>query len=444
MGFRKQLVIGLAASVLVTILTAVTAIAALRLATTSADRISRQFASDLALVQGLRAHSEHLVAASRGLLLTGQPDQRARLLTAERSFRESLATLSRRGFLSRTLDEVARIERDAREYVEAVRRAGRDGVIAGEPRSMVVFFEEELAPRREAFEAGVDAFNLEAQALFDDAISLSEARARTAQATLLVTSLLGIAISVCLAVLVMRRLTRQFERAEAATLSASGAAAAREEILAVVSHDLRTPLTALVLSTEMLKDSTVLGPDEHRVVDTMSRATDRMQHLINDLVAGAQPDTAGMTLDRRSCSTAELLASATELFAERARSKQVRLKVRLEDFQIHVDQERVLQVLCNLLGNALKFCRAGDVISVSSTRNEAWARFEVADTGAGIAADQLPRLFERYWQGSERKERGSVGLGLYICKQIVDAHGGEIGVASEVGHGSTFWFELPC
>lgn len=443
MGFRKQLVIGLAASVLVTVLTAVTAIVALRVSMTSADRISRQFATDLALVQGLRAHAEHLVAASRGLLLTGQPEQRARFRAAERLFQESLATLSRRALLTRTSDEVANIASDARDYVEAVRRSGDERRNTGEPPRMVVFFEEELAPRREAFEASVDAFIREAQHLFDEAIGMSDARARTAQTTLLVSSLLGIAISVTLALLVLRRLTRQFERAEAASLSASRSAAAREEILAVVSHDLRTPLSAVALSATMLKERATLGADEHRVVDAIARAAERMQHLIDDLVDDARSEAGELVLRRERCRTAELLAAATELFAERARSKQVRLHARSEDFELDIDRERVIRVLSNLIGNALKFSRAGDEICVSSRRSGATARFEVADTGPGIAADQISRLFERYWQGSERRERGSVGLGLYICKQIVDSHGGELGVVSEVGQGSTFWVELP-
>ncbi|MBA3395975.1 MAG: hypothetical protein H0T89_25310 [Deltaproteobacteria bacterium] len=95
-----------------------------------------------------------------------------------------------------------------------------------------------------------------------------------------------------------------------------------------------------------------------------------------------------------------------------------------------------------------KSCSAADCSlhpwSVFSSRNEGSARFEVADTRSGIAADQQPRLFDRYSQGSARKEQGSIGSGLYICKQIVNAHGGELGVVSEVGRGSTFWFQLPC
>lgn len=444
MGFRKQLVIGLAASVLVTVLTATTAIVALRVAVTSADRVSRQFASDLALVQDLRAHAERLVSASRGFLLTGRPVQRTRFVDAEEAFLESLGTLSQRGVLNRTADEVAQLAEDAAEYVAAVRRAGyrRAGPGGDNDTDMAVYFDEELAPRREAFEASADAFVREAKDLLGDAIERFEARATTAESALLVTSLLGIAISMTLASLVMRRLSRLFRRAEAATQSARRAAEAREEILAIVSHDLRNPLNALVLSASVLGIS-ALAPQERKLVDSMARAADRMQHLINDLVDNARVESGQFALHRESCSAASLIAEAAELFAEPARDKQVQVNVESEDFRIDVDRERVLQVLGNLIANALKFSPPGSEISVSARRGESSARFEVADEGPGIAPEQQPRLFDRYWQGSERSEAGSVGLGLFICKQIVDAHGGTIGVASSVGRGSTFWFEIP-
>jgi signal transduction histidine kinase len=99
-------------------------------------------------------------------------------------------------------------------------------------------------------------------------------------------------------------------------------------------------------------------------------------------------------------------------------------------------------VLSNLIGNALKFTPRGGRIAVTGKRDGPRVRFEVSDTGPGIAEDQIPRLFERYWQGRS-SPRGSLGLGLYICKQLVAAHGGDIGVRSRLGEGSTFWFTLP-
>lgn len=108
----------------------------------------------------------------------------------------------------------------------------------------------------------------------------------------------------------------------------------------------------------------------------------------------------------------------------------------------NVDRERLIQVLSNLVGNALKFTASGGTITLAASAIRDRICFEVSDTGEGISADQLPRLFERHWQGRARG-RGSLGLGLYIAKHLVEAHGGAIGVRSEVGHGTTFSFDLP-
>src|SRR5262249_141078 len=109
---------------------------------------------------------------------------------------------------------------------------------------------------------------------------------------------------------------------------------------------------------------------------------------------------------------------------------------------VTADRERLLQILSNLVANALKFTPRAGKITLSGRREGPLVRFEVADTGPGIADAQLPLLFERYWQG-QASQRGGLGLGLYICKQLVTAHHGEIGVRSTVGSGSTFWFTLP-
>jgi len=109
-----------------------------------------------------------------------------------------------------------------------------------------------------------------------------------------------------------------------------------------------------------------------------------------------------------------------------------------DELEIDCDRDRILQVLGNLIGNAIKFCRAGDAITVSAERDGDHVRFAVADTGPGIAADAVPRLFEAYYSAG-----GSSGLGLYISSGIVESHGGRIWVESTEGHGATFYFTIP-
>jgi signal transduction histidine kinase len=443
-GFRKQLSIGLAASVLVTVLTAVTAIVALEMTSRSAQRISRRFAEDLASVQNLRIEAEHLVSTSRGFLLTTQDQQRLHFLAAERQFDRSLYGLAARALLTRTADEVAAISHTAGEYVSAVRRAGYERAANGDPRTVLAYFESELWPTRDAFEESVDAFVREEQKLFDEASIDSQGHAQHAQTMLLLTSVLGVSISLALGILVKRRLTNEFQRVQAATDVATRAAQAREEILAVVSHDLRNPLNAVVLGASLLDESQGLTASERRFVSSIRSASERMQHLIDELVDRAQVESGVLVLRPAPCDPASLLQTAVDLFVDRAPAKGVKLRSTAEEgFVVSADRERVLQVLSNLLGNALKFARPGDEISASAERRATSVHFEVRDSGPGIPQEQLPHLFERYWQGRSRSEKGSVGLGLYICKHIVEAHGGTIGVTSEPGQGSAFWFELP-
>jgi signal transduction histidine kinase len=180
----------------------------------------------------------------------------------------------------------------------------------------------------------------------------------------------------------------------------------------------------------------------------IGNAARQMQHLIDQLldVARLEHGTLGLTFER--CEVGAVIGAAQSLFQVRAAEAGVELTATGEPgTAVTADRERVVQVLSNLIANALKFTPRGGRIAVTGGRDGASVRFEVTDTGPGIAADQLPRLFERYWQGGSSQggssQRGSLGLGLYICKQLVAAHGGDIGVRSRLGEGSTFWFTLP-
>jgi signal transduction histidine kinase len=168
-----------------------------------------------------------------------------------------------------------------------------------------------------------------------------------------------------------------------------------------------------------------------------------MQHLIDELIDVARLEQHGLELRRERCSGGDLIESAASLFHARAAKAQIEVTCCADaPTSLVVDRERILQVLTNLVSNALRYTPSGGKIAMSvEAANEA-VKFAVSDTGPGIPEDQVPHLFDRYWQGGVKK-RGSLGLGLYICKQIVDAHGGQLGVATELGRGSTFWFMLP-
>ena len=214
----------------------------------------------------------------------------------------------------------------------------------------------------------------------------------------------------------------------------------RKELLDVVSHDLRSPLGAIVLGLELLREE----HGEARYVSVISHSAERMQRLVNDLLDASKAEVAQLELERSPCAPGAIVDSVVEQFADLANAAGVRVRGECAvEGTIDVDRARIIQILANLVGNAIKFTKSGDEIVVSATRAGDRVTFGVTDMGPGIPDAEQAGVFEAYRQGSQTSHRGGVGLGLYICKKLVEAHGGRIGVRSAAGKGSTFWFELP-
>ncbi|XYH98892.1 ATP-binding protein [Sorangium sp. So ce1128] len=229
--------------------------------------------------------------------------------------------------------------------------------------------------------------------------------------------------------------------------SAQRAIRAREELVAVVSHDLKSPLATIVMNTSLLRrklPSSDEAAELRRPVERIQKSADRMNRLIRDLLDLAKLDGGHIRIQPVPHDVAGLLSDAIELLREEAAEKSLRLEqgIELGVERALCDRERVLQVIANLVGNAIKFTPAGGEVAI---RAEPWGRevrLSVRDTGPGIPEDQRARIFERYWQAKETAHKGT-GLGLSIAKALVEVHGGRIWVESKVGEGSTFFFTLP-
>lgn len=230
--------------------------------------------------------------------------------------------------------------------------------------------------------------------------------------------------------------------AESARLlaAANQATRARDDILAVVSHDLRGPLHAISLACEALRDE--VNDSARRYLGAIERASHRTERLIADLLEASAIENGALTLSRYPIDAAAIVRQAAadhELLAKESGGCII-AHVPEEATVVSADRDRVLQVLGNLIGNALKHAR-GTPIDISLQRNGAHAVIAVRDQGPGIQPSELPHVFDRYWHG--RTKRGGAGLGLAIAKGIVDAHGGRIDVASRTGEGTEFSFTLP-
>jgi PAS domain S-box-containing protein len=220
---------------------------------------------------------------------------------------------------------------------------------------------------------------------------------------------------------------------------------ARDDVLGIVAHDLRTPLNVLSMQVQLLRrgcHDVEIGA--RKPIDVMNRAIDRMSRLIHDLLDAARMDEGALTIERARIPAEEVVSSSVE--AQQPLAKAASLELRFEPDprlpEIFADRDRLLQVFENLISNAMKFTPPGGVITVSAVRGEREVVFSVSDTGIGIASDDLPHLFDRFWQAPRARRRGA-GLGLAIVKGIVEAHGGRLWVESAVGSGTTCSFTVP-
>jgi len=224
----------------------------------------------------------------------------------------------------------------------------------------------------------------------------------------------------------------------------------KDEFISLVSHELRTPLAAIKGSTDILLDG-IMGELNLRQTDCLAiakRNIDRLGRLINDLLDFSRIEAGKMQLNKQKVNIANLVRDTIALFEATAKAKDLKLIASLEPDlpEIEVDADKITQVVTNLLGNATKFTPAGGQITVGAARVKDTLQIDVVDTGLGVPHQDLVKIFEKFYQvirmDNSQKTKGT-GLGLPICKGIVEKHGGKIWVESELGKGSKFSFSLP-
>jgi PAS domain S-box-containing protein len=225
--------------------------------------------------------------------------------------------------------------------------------------------------------------------------------------------------------------------------AAQRATQARDELMGVVAHDLRNPLGVILMQAAMLRqrDSSEGRSQPAQVIE---RAATRMRRLIQDLLDVARLEAGHLTIEPTSVPPGQVLRDSVD--AQKTLAASASLDLRLEALpdlpDVWADRDRLLQVFENLVSNAVKFSRPGGRITVGAASGDGHVLFRVADTGAGIAPEDLPHVFERFWQG-QRARRHGAGLGLPIVQGIVEAHGGRVWAESQSGRGSTFFFTIP-
>jgi signal transduction histidine kinase len=443
--FGTRAMIGYAAVVL--LLAGGMVFAIRRLDVVSANQIARVRAveKEITLAEHLRWNAALIVSAGRGYLITGHPDLLGKLREAAVNFDASVRALGASSPHPGDLHEqlimdvghaASRVMSKQEELNEA-RRTQQD------PERLAVRFETELLPLRgdlaRLLEQLVDEEETTIASAYDQAAKERAGLAIGLYGLLGVLVLMGLGVGSHFS----RRLAHSYLQEEMAHEAASKALAARDELMAVVAHDLRNPLGAITIKASILRKGAE-SEKARRQAESIENVTMRMEYLINGMLDVATMEAGRFSVTPAPCDVDDVLSQTLEMFETLWSSKSVHLNedINERELVIRAEHERVVQVLSNLLGNALKFTPQGGRVTISVERQGKEARFGVLDTGPGIPRENLAHIFERFWKGDEREKRGA-GLGLFIAKGIVDAHGGRIWVESEVGHGARFYFTLP-
>jgi signal transduction histidine kinase len=240
---------------------------------------------------------------------------------------------------------------------------------------------------------------------------------------------------------------RLLEREHEARTAAEAAVRARDEVLRIVAHDIGNSLSAVKIHALVLERTLPAGDagsEARKRTGAIRDLTVQMDRLRQDLLDVAAIEAGRLSFEPAPMDVAEVVAEAAAALAEVAAEKGVSLSAAAAPGlpRVSADRERVLQVLANLGGNAVKFTPAGGTVTVRAERDGGCVRVSCADTGPGISGDDLPHVFDRFWQARSTRRAGA-GLGLAIAKGIVEAHGGTISAESTSGEGSTFAFTLP-
>jgi signal transduction histidine kinase len=397
---------------------------------------------ELKLVESLRLTGELLLSANRSYLISSDPPRFASVERTQADFDAAVRDLANAEQSPVDAALVAKIEKAARDFrrvqEQTVHERRPEGLVANIER-----FETEMRPKQAELRDALDRLVAHKTAMFDQADAAAmEQRSRKLRS--LNAMLVGlVVVDLGVGWYFARKLAQTYRREAEALETSRKALIARDELMGIVAHDLRSPLGAITMKAEFLEQMT--SDDNARTqAASINNIATRMAQLIKTMLDVTVIDAGQLSVVLERCDVDRLMRDTFDMFGTLAASKPVKLEPHLTDpgLVVRADRERVFQVLSNLLGNAIKFTPPGGRVTVSVERTGDVVRFAIADTGPGIRPEDVPHIFDRFWKHEMRGTKGT-GLGLFIAKSIIDAHGGRIWVESGIGDGTTFYFTLP-
>lgn len=397
---------------------------------------------EISLADRLRWRGDLVVSVAREYVHAREPDILPKWRAEEIELEQVLRPFLEEGRLDDETALLADVARDASEFLRVQARLRAAISSNSDNDALVHQFEAEVVPKWRALEAKLDQLANHAAVEFRATYHQAEEDRRRSTSLMYIS--LGILALVAFGVAgyFTRQLSRMYLKERSAHEVARRAIAIRDELMGVVAHDLRSPLGAITLSAALLRERADTEATRKQA-QSIERIAMRMDYLIKTMLDVATIEAGQFSVHPTACRIEDLLREVGDMFGNLSESKQVRLewKVTPPELQVCADRERVLQVLTNLVANGLKFTPPGGRVSITVDMTDRQARFAIADTGTGIAVDDLPRVFDRFWKKDSVTQKGT-GLGLFIAKSIVDAHGGRIWVESRQGGGAVFYFTL--
>jgi signal transduction histidine kinase len=247
--------------------------------------------------------------------------------------------------------------------------------------------------------------------------------------------------------LLEEELRRKNYQLEQQNLAIQEANRLKTEFVSMVSHELRTPLTSIQGYAELLLEDQRITEEQRETLTIVKKNSDRLLGLVNDLLDLSRMEAGKLDLHRANLDLARLIPQVTGSLRPLIDAKRQRLKLDLSEAlpAVWADQDRVTQILTNLISNAHKYTLAEGNITVAARQDDGFVRVDVSDTGIGLSPEDQAQLFTKFFRAHERSPQagGGTGLGLVICRLLVELHGGRITVSSAPGQGSTFSFSLP-
>jgi signal transduction histidine kinase len=390
----------------------------------------------------LRWSGEAIVSTGRGYLISGDSAFLTSLAEARENFERGIHALTRGASDVKTRLLVDNVEADARAFGDHQRvlvAAMRSDEVATVARR----FDTELVPLQRQLGASLDRLIEYKETAIDEVYERVAAERARLRARL--NALLGVLVLASLGVagFIGRALVRSYRKEREALETSQRAVAARDEIMGIVAHDLRNPLASISMRAALLLE-TAESAATTKHAEGIEKVTLRMEALIKTMLDVATIESGHFTVDPEPCSVESLVDATVELFSGLAAQKQIRFEhpAVSPTLTVRADRERVLQVLQNLVGNGIKFSHQGGRLLIAVKRERNTVTFRISDTGPGIANEDLPCVFNRFWKHEAAGKKGT-GLGLFIAKGIVEAHGGRIWVENGSTRGASFYFTLP-